>query len=265
MGFDAEYTTYDSFKSLLAFTEKLIPLKSPIRRIREIKEPDEIDKLRAAADLGSKGFDYVCTLLTEGISEEKIARELEFFWRKKGGEKLAFDPHIAFGAGTAQPHYHSSNRVLKKDEPVLIDIGVVVDHYYSDMTRVVFFGEPKPEIEKIYRIVFEAYSAALELCRPGTKIGDLDHAARGVIEQEGYQDYFPHSLGHGVGLEIHESPTLRSKGEDVERGLEEGMVITIEPGIYLPGSFGVRLEDTIVITQEGYANITNRPLLASPI
>ncbi len=140
---------------------------------------------------------------------------------------------------------------------VLIDIGVVVNHYHSDMTRVVFFGEPAPELGKIYHIVREAQAKALELCKAGVPIKDVDQAARGWIAQNGYEGRFTHSLGHGIGLEIHESPRISNLTSGV---LEEGMVVTIEPGIYLPGVGGVRLEDSIIITQEGYENLTQRPL-----
>ena len=258
IGFDAQVTSYADFESLKALGAELIPLKSPIKSIREIKEAQEIEALKEAAELGSKGFDYVRSLLKEGVTEKEIALELELFWRKRGGERLAFSPHIAFGEGSAHPHYHVSDRPLKKGDLVLIDIGVVYKHYHSDMTRVLFFGEPNPELLKIYQIVHEAYNAAIRLCSPGNKIGDIDHAARHLIEQRGYK--LPHGLGHGVGLEIHEFPRLSAASPDVNRLLQEGMVLTIEPGIYLPGLGGVRLEDTIVITKTGHENLTNRPL-----
>ncbi|MCH9625165.1 MAG: putative peptidase [Chlamydiales bacterium] len=260
IGFDADCTTYSSYQELLSLPAEWIALPSPLKHIRAIKEKKEIEALREAAELGSQGFDYACTLLKEGISEQQLALELEFFWRKAGAEKLAFTPHVAFGEGSSQPHYHTSERTLQKDEVVLIDIGVVLNHYHSDMTRVVNFGTPNPKIEEIYQIVYAAYSNALCFCRPGVTIGVLDAAARDVIAKAGYEKYFPHSLGHGVGLEIHEAPLIRSTGADAQIPLQEGMVITIEPGIYLPGIGGVRLEDTVVITKEGFENLTNRPI-----
>lgn len=260
VGFDAEFTTYADFEGLLTLNAELVPLKSPIKLIREVKESSEIDALRKAAELGSKGFDFVCTLLKEGITEKEIGLQLKLFWLKEGGEKLAFSPHIAFGEGTSQPHYQVSDRPLKKGEPVLIDIGVVLNHYHSDMTRTLFFGKPSKQMQTIYQIVHEAFNRALALAKPGVKIGDVDQAARGWIAEQGFGEHFTHGLGHGVGLEIHESPRVRSIGLDAYRPLKEGMVITIEPGIYLPGIGGVRLEDTIVITQSGYENLTKRPL-----
>jgi Xaa-Pro aminopeptidase len=263
VGFDADYTTYAGFEGLLELSSELLALKSPVRHLREIKEAGEIDKLKSAAELGSKGFDYVLSLLREGITEKEVAVELELFWLKAGAEKPAFLPHIAFGEGSAQPHYLVSERPLKKGDLVLIDIGVVLDHYHSDMTRVVAYGKPPAKLCTLYQIVYEAYHAALKLCRPNVKIGDVDKAARALIEAKGYKEHFPHGLGHGVGLEIHESPRIHSIGADADRPLKEGMVITIEPGIYLAKMGGVRLEDTLVITQTGYENITNRPIKES--
>ena len=152
------------------------------------------------------------------------------------------------------PHYKGGSTALKKGDAVLLDIGVNWHRYHSDMTRVVFFGKPKPKILEIYEIVLAAQLAALELCRPGSKIGELDEAARDYIASKNYGEYFTHGLGHGVGLEIHEAPSVRSKGPDKNLKLEEGMAITIEPGIYLPGVGGVRIEDTVIITKKGHEN-----------
>ncbi|MFC2049425.1 M24 family metallopeptidase [Chlamydiota bacterium] len=260
VGFDEITTSYADFESLKALGGELVPLKNPIGKIREIKEPPERDALRQAAALGSEGMDYLISRLKEGVTEKEMALALEIFWLQKGGEGVAFTPHIAFGEGASQPHYTVSERKLKRGDAVLIDIGVVLRHYHSDMTRVVCFGTPPAELEKIYQIVHTAHAAGVNLCRPGVKIGDLDRAARNVIEQAGYGKCFTHSLGHGVGLEIHESPRISAVGADAERELEPGMVITIEPGIYVQGVGGVRLEDTLLITEEGYENLTRRPL-----
>ncbi|NGX42149.1 MAG: Aminopeptidase YpdF [Chlamydiae bacterium] len=260
LAFDSGNTTYADFLKLQKETQKLNlrPLDNPVAKLRCIKDTSEIDLLRDAAKLGSEGFDFICTLLKEGITEEEVAIELEIFWRRRGGKKLGFDPIIAFGANSSMPHYSAGKELLKKGDPVLIDIGVNYEDYHSDMTRVVFFGEPNSKILEIYDIVRKAQQAALALCRPNTRIGDLDDAARKSIIQQGYGDQFGHNLGHGVGLEIHESPTLRNKPPHNEIPLQEGMVITIEPGIYLPNIGGVRLEDTVVIQKDGHENLTNR-------
>lgn len=264
VGFDADKTSYDDYSRLFNFGAELVPLRNPIKKIRAIKDLEEIALLKQAALLGSEGYDYLLSLLKPGIREKELASELELFWLKKGADRLAFAPHIAFGEGASQPHYHSGDRPLKRGDTILIDIGVVREKYHSDMTRVVFLGKPKKELETIYSIVFDAYQSALALCRPGTPIGSLDQAAREVIAHAGFKEFFPHSLGHGVGLEIHELPVIRSTGADAELPLEEGMVITIEPGIYLPKIGGVRLEDTVVITENGYQNLTQRPLSSFP-
>lgn len=263
LGFDTETTSYQNYAQLLSSLEKsieLIPLQNCIKQLRMIKDETEIQLLRDAAILGAKGFDFVCSLLTEGISENAVACELEIFWKRNRSKGLAFDPIIAFGANSSMPHYRAGNARLQSGQAVLIDIGVNYHHYHSDMTRTLFFGKPDLKMIEIYDIVKGAQYASLELCRPGTLVGDVDEAARAFIREQGYENHFTHSLGHGVGLEIHELPLLRNKPPHARIPLEEGMVITIEPGIYLEGLGGVRLEDTVVITKNGYENLTNRPM-----
>jgi len=258
LGFDAAQTTFQGYQQLQdsinasnSFTS-LVPLNAPIHHLRRVKDQDEIACLRKAALLNRRGCRFVIESLQEGITENQLARELEIFWLKNGGQKLAFDPIIAFKANASQPHYRAGETPLEKNMQVLIDIGVVVNQYASDMTRVVFFGEPSPLIQEIYTIVEQAKACAFALCRPGEKVKNLDMAARKLISDHGYGEQFTHSLGHGIGLETHEPPTLRSEGPYSEMTLEAGMVITIEPGIYLPKIGGVRLEDTILITDTGY-------------
>jgi Xaa-Pro aminopeptidase len=210
--------------------------------------------MKKSAALVWKGFEHIRRSLKVGVTEKELALSFEIFCRKQGAEKLSFDPIIAFGKNTAYPHYRAGDVKLKKDQLVLIDIGVVVDHYHSDMTRTVFFGNPDPRLVLLETVVKKAHAAALKLCKVGTKVGDLDKAARQVIEKAGLKELILHSLGHGIGLETHEFPRLKYKGEDQSTLLQEGMVITIEPGLYLPGVGGVRYEDTIVITSKGYTN-----------
>ncbi|MFI0435732.1 MAG: M24 family metallopeptidase [Parachlamydiaceae bacterium] len=265
LGFDQSQTTYQRFLNLVQLfksdnfplrTIEVIPIQSPIQTLRLIKDSDEITALRRAAHLGCQGYAFVLSLLKEGIEESELAFELEFFWKKRGGSRLAFDSIIAFGANGAMPHHRAGSSKLMLNTSVLIDIGVVLDHYHSDMTRVIFFGEPLPIIKTIYSIVEEAKERALALCRPGTLIGDVDRIAREWIASNGYGELFLHSLGHGIGLDIHEAPLVRDTGAYRNIPLAPGMVITIEPGIYLPQIGGVRLEDTILITDNGYENLT---------
>jgi Xaa-Pro aminopeptidase len=263
-GFNNEKTTYKRYlelRSILVKTGRkieLLPLETPVEKLRIIKDQDEIKTLREAADLGSEGFDFVCSILKEGITEAEVAMELEIFWKRKGSKGLAFDPIIAFGPNSSMPHYRAGNVSLKQGDAVLIDIGVNWKHYHSDMTRVVFFGQPDPKINQIYQIVKKAQELSLQLCKPKTTIAQLDDAARGYITSQGFGDQFTHNLGHGVGLEIHEAPGLRNISPQGDVLLKPGMVITIEPGIYLSDVGGVRIEDTVVITDEGHENLTKR-------
>ena len=258
LAFDSETTSYQDFLGLQKLLKEvtLVPLPNPIQKIRGIKDSQEIALLAEAAALNVTGYEYVKSLLKEGISEIEIATELEIFWKKKGGQALSFDPIIAFGENSALPHYHASDTCLKKGMAVLIDIGVKWQGYHSDMSRTLFWGEPPVILREIYEIVQEAQKLALALCKPGTLIGALDAAARDHITSKGYGENFLHSLGHGVGLEIHEWPLIRKREPYQNIPLEIGMVITIEPGIYLPGVGGVRIEDTIVITSAGYEILT---------
>lgn len=254
---DQENTTLLAFLKLKEKAEKagveLIPHNSLIKPLRAIKDPDEVIYLQEAAKLGEEGFDLVFSLLTEGVQEREVATELEYYWKNKGAQGVAFEPIIAFGPNSALPHYRAGEARLQKNDIALIDIGVKWQHYHSDMTRVFFFGNPDEQLKTIYRIVKQAYTSALKLVKPGVSVSTLDQAARNVIQEAGYGEYFTHSLGHGVGLEIHEYPLL--KGEAL---LEKGMAITIEPGIYLPGLGGVRLEDTVLVTETGYENLSKR-------
>ncbi len=265
LGFDKHQTIYQAFLTLnqlatnlksQSYDLEIVPVESLVQQLRLIKDEEEIICLRNAAQLGYQGYEYVVSLLRDGITEAELAFELEFFWKKKGASRLAFDSIIAFGANGSMPHYRAGPTKLQLHTSVLIDIGVVLSHYHSDMTRVVFFGTPSPLIQEIYSIVEEAKNRAFALCRPGTLIGDLDRAAREHIASKGYKEHFTHSLGHGVGLDIHEPPTIRDIGLYSTMPLQTGMVITIEPGIYLPQIGGVRLEDTILITENGYENLT---------
>lgn len=235
------------------------PQSSPVIQQRMIKDSEELILLRNAAKLGSLGYDHLLKILKEGMTELDAVMELEIFWRRQGGDKLAFDPIIAFGPGSSMPHYTPEAVPLKQGDTILIDIGVTKAGYHSDMTRTLYYGHPHPEIDKIYPVVLEAHEKALSLCRPGTTVGELDQAAREVIDQAGYGKAFSHSLGHGIGLEVHELPHISCRDEVKDVPLSEGMVITIEPGIYLPNIGGVRIEDTIAITADGFENLTKRP------
>ena len=251
--FDASWTSYQRVLEL----KKIASMKGvdhPLKGCRNVKDKKEILKLKASAALLWKGFLEMRRSLKVGVSERDVARCFEMFCLKYGAEGLGFESIVAFGPHSAMPHHRSGKRKLRANDVVLIDIGVVVDGYHSDMTRMVFFGEPKPKMRKIYELVHGAQKAALKLCRPGVKLKVLDEAVRAVFRKAKFLKYYPHGLGHGVGLEVHEFPRASYKGADKEVKLEPGMVFTVEPGIYLPGEFGVRYEDTIVITKDGFEN-----------
>jgi Xaa-Pro aminopeptidase len=265
LGFDCETTSFKvhdkiakSLNSTKELNVELVPLDGPIKWLRMIKDDSEVITLRDAAHLGSQGFDFLCSILKEGITEKECAIELEIFWKKRGSKNVAFDPIIAFGAHSSMPHYRAGNAPLMRGQIVLLDIGVNLKHYHSDMTRIAFFGQPDPRLLAIHAIVQKAQQAALALCRPGTTISALDNAAREIIASHGHAAHFTHSLGHGVGLDIHEYPTLKKTPPFENMPLVPGMVITIEPGIYLPDIGGVRIEDTVVITKDGHENLTKR-------
>lgn len=258
LAFDQKRTSYYTFSHLQSILDFLVlkPVDSPVDDLRLIKEDEEIDCLRKAAQLCCRGMDFAQSLLQEGIQEKELAVALEVFWKKEGGDALSFEPIIAFGSNASMPHHRAGETLLNRNTSVLIDSGVCLNHYHSDRTRVIFFGTPSGEIEKIYGIVQEAHDKALALCRPGIPFSALDQASREWITVNGYGKNFTHSLGHGIGLEVHEFPTIRSDSPACALLLKPGMVFTIEPGIYLPGIGGVRFENTVVITKEGYEILT---------
>jgi len=252
--FDSHLTSIDRFEKLKGWPTEWKPISEPLKRVRAIKEKEEIQALEKSAKLLWKGFLHLKKRLKVGVTEKEIAVEFEFFCRKNGAEALSFQPIIAFGKNTAYPHYRAGGAKLKKGDIVLCDLGVVVDGYHSDMTRTFFFGKADPRLIVLDSVVKEAHVAALKICKPGVRVGDLDAAACKVIQKAGLEKLIAHSLGHGIGLETHEFPRLKFKGEDDAVILKEGMVITIEPGLYLSGVGGVRHEDTVVMTQKGYKN-----------
>jgi Xaa-Pro aminopeptidase len=255
LAFDSRFTSCEKWHQLKKiFPGKLAQVIQPLNEVRAIKEQKELAAMKKSAALAWRGFEETKRQLKVGITEKELALKFEMFCRAHGAEKMAFDPIIAFGKNSAYPHYRPGDVKLKKGDIVLIDIGVVVDKYHSDMTRTVFFGKPDPRLVLIETVVKEAHAAALKLCKPGAKVEDLDLAARRVAEKAGLKDLLVHSLGHGIGLETHEFPRLSFQGEDRALRLKAGMCITIEPGLYLPGVGGVRYEDTVVVTEKGYHN-----------
>lgn len=226
-----------------------------VRDLRAIKNRKEIEKLKESARLNYAGFEHIAKQLKVGVSERELSVAYEIFCLKEGAEKPAFEPIIAFGKNSALPHYRAGGARLKKGDVVLFDLGAQLDGYASDMTRVRFFGPANAKLKQFYTVVRDAHQAALTLCKAGVQVGALDRAARAVMASAGVEELFVHSLGHGIGLEVHEFPLIKNSGPDHLFLLKEGMAITIEPGLYLPGTGGIRYEDTLLITENGFLNL----------
>lgn len=246
--FDRDRASYRSYLELKKIGTP-VGVASPLSDLRKIKDAGEIKKIKKSAKLLMEGYAYLKKQFKVGITEQELAMAFEVYVRKHGAERLSFTPIVAFGTNGAFPHHSSSKKKLKKGELILCDLGVVVDGYCSDMTRTHPFGKIPPKVAEIDAIVKSAHAKVLEHCKPKIPLEKLDAIAR--KEMGPLEKYFVHRLGHGIGLEVHEAPSFRGKVR-----LEEGMIITIEPGIYLPGVGGSRHEDMIVITKDGYTKLT---------
>jgi Xaa-Pro aminopeptidase len=232
------------FKSFDSFVEDL--------RITKTKE--EIGKIKKACSILDKSFEEAITYIKEGVTETDIAIELEYRMKKAGGEKPAFETIIASGYRSSIPHGVASNKKIKKGEFITIDFGTTYEWYNSDITRTAFLGTPTKKDKEIYETVYNAQKLAIESVKENMKTRDLDKVARDFISKSGFGDYFSHSLGHGVGLGVHEKPSISKKDNCC---LKKGMVFTIEPGIYIPGYQGVRIEDTIALENSNPTLLTN--------
>lgn len=228
-------------------------LSNAINTLRMIKDSFEIDCIKKAQEIAETAFDGILGFIKEGVTEREIAIELERLMMLNGSEGVSFETIVLSGANTSMPHGVPSDKKVCNGEFVLMDYGAVWNGYHSDMTRTVCVGEPTEEMRKVYDIVLTAQTAAIESAKAGIKGQDLDLIARSIIDEAGYGEYFGHSLGHGVGLEIHELP-LAAKSYD--RLLNENEVVTVEPGIYIAGKFGVRIEDFVVLHKNSCINLT---------
>lgn len=235
---------------------ELVPVEGWVEGLRRVKDPEEVERIAAAARLTEEGLRWILGRLRPGMTEREVALELEMWYRKNGADQVAFDLIVAFGAATSMPHYLPGERKLEEGDLILLDIGAKVDGYCADLTRVVALGRPSPEARAIYELVLAANRVGLEAVRAGVTGVEADRAARAVIEQAGHGDKFGHGLGHGVGLEVHEAPRLAPTSEDT---LEAGMVVTVEPGVYLPGKLGVRIEDLVVVHPDGCEILSSFP------
>jgi Xaa-Pro aminopeptidase len=256
MGFDSYHTTYKTYsmwKDTICNTE-FIPLENEIEGIRQCKDPEEIDAIRKAVDIATNAFVEVFEKICPDKTEKDIADELEYAMRRTGADCPSFDTIVASGARAALPHAVPTNKKIREGETIIIDFGSRVDGYCSDETCTILVGEVNEKIKEIFKIVNDARELALEKAKAGMFIRDLDMIVRGFIDDAGYGEFFGHGVGHGIGVAVHEAPSINSTGEGI---LEENMVITIEPGIYLPSLGGVRLEDMLLITDNGARVLTH--------
>ena len=225
--------------------------------LRECKTEEEIGKIEQAQAIAEAAFAHILEYIHEGVTEREVALELEFYMRRAGATRAAFDIIVAAGASGSVPHAIPSDEPIRRGDLVTMDFGAVVDGYHSDMTRTVAVGEVSERQKLVYDTVLRAQKASLAVLKAGVSCVEGDAAARRVIEEAGFGQHFGHGTGHGVGLEIHEEPRLSPRAG--EKLLRVGQVVTVEPGIYLPGECGVRIEDMALITKEGCRNLTHAP------
>ncbi len=252
VGFESHKVTVKQHQDLQAKTGarvEWVPLEGLVERLRAIKSAEELALLRQAVAIADAAFTHIVGFLRPGVTEREVAVELEFFMRRQGAEGLAFPSIIGSGPNGALPHARPSQRPLAIGDLVVLDFGAVWQGYHSDITRTVAIGRVDEEQRAIYELVRQAQAVGVAAVQPGREGREVDAEARRVIQEAGYGDYFGHGLGHGVGLEVHEDPPRLSRLS--ESRLEPGMVTSVEPGIYLPGRFGVRIEDLVVVTADG--------------
>ena len=264
LGFEDKSISYEAYRNYaekLEGTAELVELKTALTDMRKVKTKGELECLAKAESIGDDAFThiigYLKSNLKTGLTETDVALELEVYMRKHGASGLSFDTIVASGINSSMPHAVPTGKLIEKGDFLTMDFGCVYKGYCSDMTRTVFIGgesDISDEQLKVYETVYKAQTESLKLIKPGASCKEVDKCARDIIADAGYGDFFGHGLGHGVGLYIHEEPRFSPK---CESELEPGVVITCEPGIYLPGRFGVRIEDMVAVTEDGYENLAH--------
>ncbi len=255
LGFEQDFVSYAQYEDLKQrLSVQLVPLSGIVEKLRLVKDETEIAHMQRATEIAEAAFEQVLPEIKVGRSELEIALDLEFAMRRLGAEGVAFPIIAASGPRSSLPHGRPTERVLQAGDFLTLDFGAISGGYCSDMTRTVVLGRPSDKQREIYNIVLEAQLKAQKAVCPGLPGKELDQVARDIITEAGYGEYFGHSLGHGVGLQVHEGPRASKTSTDV---LQPGMIVTIEPGIYLPGWGGVRIEDMVLVTETGYHNFNS--------
>jgi Xaa-Pro aminopeptidase len=256
VAFEADALTYANYEFLRAGGLELVPRRGVVETLRAVKEPQELEAIRRATQVTDATYERLVEEQFAGKTEQELVWRMEVLFHECGADGLAFDVDIAAGPTAASPHAVPGDRVVQEGEFVLVDAGAIVDGYCSDCTRTFAVGEVSDSLRELYGVVARAQQAGLDAVRPGASGRDVDAAARAVIADAGYGENFGHGLGHGLGLLVHEAPVLRPESEDV---LAPGNVVTVEPGIYLSGVGGVRIEDLVVVTEDGVDVLTRFP------
>jgi Xaa-Pro aminopeptidase len=253
VGFEGREITYSLYNELNKLLDCAL-LSVDLSKIRMIKDIDEIKNIKIACKIADDAFEHITGFITEGVSERAIENELLRFIRASGGQKESFDTIVASGLRGALPHGKATEKTIKKGELITLDFGVKYNNYCSDITRTVALGSCSDELSCIYNLVKTAGDEAIKMANEGVTLGALDFTARNIIEREGYGEYFGHNLGHGLGIQVHEYPAVAPNNVEI---LKDGMIVTIEPGIYIPGVGGIRIEEDILITKNGCVQLTN--------
>ncbi|WP_453994452.1 M24 family metallopeptidase [Bacillus nitroreducens] len=258
LALEKEHLNVERFEQLqrLFPSATFVSAEDKLNTLRMIKDEKEISILQEAAKLADYAVEVGVEAIAEGKSELDIIATLEFELKKKGVRQMSFDTMVLTGLKTAAPHGKPGLETIKKGDFVLFDLGVIVDGYCSDITRTVVFGDISENQRQVYDTVLKAQLASIQACKPGTRVGDIDIAARSIISDAGYGEYFTHRIGHGLGIDVHEFPSMN---ETNDMPLQKGMVFTIEPGIYVPEIGGVRIEDDMLITADGAQTLTSFP------
>ncbi|MHC5249598.1 M24 family metallopeptidase [Enterococcus sp. LJL90] len=257
MGFEENFVSFAEYSVLEEIiSAELVPVTGLMEDLREVKDDDEVALIQKACDIADQGFKHILDFIKPGMTEIQVANELDFYMRSLGATSVSFDTIVASGLRSAMPHGVASEKIIEKNDLITLDFGCYYQGYVSDMTRTFAIGNPGDKLKEIYQIVLEAQLKVIEVAQPGITGIQLDAVAREHIASFGYGEAFGHSTGHGIGLEIHEGPNVSFRAD---KAFVPGNVITDEPGIYLPGIGGVRIEDDLLITKDGNQVLTHSP------